>query len=211
MPLTAEHSGTKLYVPVESQKTQSDIPIHELNASLPTGNPNGINGKTYHHRSRAAAGVNADDDSMMQLDDSKYKVYIRNLDDELSSESEAEENGLIFLPDIERHLRKNRIPPAVLARSDPDLLNKQLVLYRVPSSISVPEEQDVVRRAIVEARARLRAKHQNGDGNDPTAPIPASNPEEAMVDDIVDDGLSSALAMPLSTPQQSDDDAMELD
>ena len=103
----------------------------------------------------------------MQLDDSKYKVYIYSLDDELSSsDPESEEDSkLIFLPDIEKHLAKYRLPAHVLAppsaRPDPaELLGKELVLYRVPSSISVPEEQDSVRKAILEARERARARRE---------------------------------------------------
>lgn len=33
-----------------------------------------------------------------------------------------------------------------------------MVLYNVPSSLSVPEEQDNVRKAIIESRARAREK-----------------------------------------------------
>ena len=34
----------------------------------------------------------------------------------------------------------------------------ELLLYSVPSSISVPEQEDVVRRAIVKSRERLQEK-----------------------------------------------------
>jgi hypothetical protein len=96
----------------------------------------------------------------MQVDDTKHKVYIYNLDDELSSESDSDDKDkVIFLPDIEKHLRSSRIPSQILANPQ-DLADKQLVLYSVPSSISVPEEQDSVRKAILEARARLREKQQ---------------------------------------------------
>ena len=99
----------------------------------------------------------------MQLDDSKYKVYIYNMEDELSSESEAEpdDGKLVFLPDIEKHLRTNRVLPSYMLNKGPDpadLAQMQLVLYNIPSSISVPEEQDSVRKAIIEARARMREK-----------------------------------------------------
>lgn len=99
----------------------------------------------------------------MQLDDSKYKVYIYNLEDELSSsdnESDADAGGkLVFLPDIEKHLRSNRLLPTPRVLDPrPDPAGMELVLYSVPSSISVPEEQDSVRKAILEARARARAK-----------------------------------------------------
>jgi hypothetical protein len=101
----------------------------------------------------------------MQLDDSKYKVYIYNLDDELSSsEGEHDEEGkLLFLPDIQKHLRANRIPPAVLANSEGELAGMQLVLYdKAPSSLTVPEEHDSVRKAVLEARARFREKQRTG-------------------------------------------------
>lgn len=104
----------------------------------------------------------------MQLDDTKHKVYIYNLDDELSSDNESDGEGkLVFLPDIEKHLRANRlplpIPKPILPNKDGELAGMQLVLYSDgPSSISVPEEQDSVRKAIIEARARLREKQAKG-------------------------------------------------
>lgn len=105
----------------------------------------------------------------MQLDDTKHKVYIYNLDDELaSSDNESDGEGkLVFLPDIEKHLRTNRlplpIPKPILPNKDGELAGMQLVLYSDgPSSISVPEEQDSVRKAIIEARARLREKQAKG-------------------------------------------------
>lgn len=102
----------------------------------------------------------------MHLDDTKHKVYIYNLDDELSdSESESAsplQGRLVFLPDIEKHLRANRIPVPrpILPNRDGQLAGMQMVLYQPdgPKSISVPEEQDSVRRAIVAARARVREK-----------------------------------------------------
>lgn len=92
----------------------------------------------------------------MQLDDTKDKVYIYNLDDELS-DIESEEERLIFLPDIEKRLTK--IPKSVLTSHEPSTTSSEIVLYNVPTSISVPEEQDNVRRAIIETRARARERH----------------------------------------------------
>ena len=100
------------------------------------------------------------EDDVMQLDESKHKVYIYNLDDELSSESEPEDGRLLFLPDIEKHLRKNRIPAQVLQGPEADPAGMALVLYGVPRSISVPEENDSVRKVILEARARAREKQE---------------------------------------------------
>jgi hypothetical protein len=113
--------------------------------------------------SKAPTVNKAQEDDIMHLDDSKHKVYIYDLDAELSdSESSSDEGKLVFLPDIEKHLRETRIPPRILANNEGELAgnNLQLVLYNVPSSLTVPEEQDSVRRAIVETRARARARQE---------------------------------------------------
>lgn len=102
----------------------------------------------------------------MQLDDSKHKVYIYNLDDELSSDSDNDEGKLIFLPDIQKHLQENRIPKHILANDEGELAGMQLVLYSDPKSISVPESQDGVRRAIIEARQRARDRQKKPDPNE---------------------------------------------
>lgn len=98
----------------------------------------------------------------MQLDDSKHKVYIYNLDDELSDSDASDDGRLIFLPDISKHLRETRIPPHIIANKDGELagMNNQLILYdtAVPRNHNVPEEQDLVRKAFLEARAKARAK-----------------------------------------------------
>jgi hypothetical protein len=95
-------------------------------------------------------------DDCMQVEDTPHRVYIHDLSAELS-DIESDEENPIFLPDIEKHISK--IPMHILA--GPELKptkDNQLVLYNVPSSLTVPEEQDRVRRAIVEARARIREK-----------------------------------------------------
>ena len=98
----------------------------------------------------------------MQLDDTKHKVYIYDLDAELSDSESSDDGRLVFLPDIQKHLQATRIPPSILANSDGELagMNNQMVLYNIPSSLTVPEEQDSVRKAIIETRARVRAKQE---------------------------------------------------
>jgi hypothetical protein len=93
-----------------------------------------------------------DDGDTMRLDDTKHKVYIYDLDAELS-DSESDDGRLVFLPDIEKHLLETRIPPSILANSEGELAgqNQQLILYNIPSSLTV-------RKAIIETRARARAK-----------------------------------------------------
>ncbi|KAI8957986.1 hypothetical protein F5Y11DRAFT_360380 [Daldinia sp. FL1419] len=131
--LNLEQNGQKLYVPVESPKLRP-TECTEL-TQIP-------------------------ENDTMQLDDSKHKVYIYNLDDELSDTESEPDGRLVFIPDIEKHLMQNRIPPSVLANKDGEIAGMQLVLYREPTSLTVPEEQDSVRRAIIEARQRARDKQK---------------------------------------------------
>lgn len=126
--LNLEHNG-KLYLPVQQP---------------PPAGPPHTNG-TYESES-------------MQLDDTKDKVYIHNLEEELA-DMESEEEKLVFLPDIEKKLgMMGRIPKSVLLGEGHPSIGNQMVLYSVPSSLSVPEEQDNVRKAIIESRARAREK-----------------------------------------------------
>ena len=91
----------------------------------------------------------------MRLDDSRDRVYIHNLDDEVS-DVESEEEKLLFLPDIEKRLTK--IPQSVLISQSQPHTSSEVILYHVPESLSVPREQDSVRKAIIETRARAREK-----------------------------------------------------
>ncbi|KAF5241699.1 hypothetical protein FANTH_9024 [Fusarium anthophilum] len=141
--LNLERSGNKLYVPVE-QPTTTSISSSSSSAAAPVPTPSNV-------------ASNPIPDETMQLDDSKHKVYIYNMDDELSSDSESDDPGkLVFLPDIEKHLRANRIPPSVLANSEGELAGMQVVLYSDPKSLTVPEDKDSVRKAIIESRNRTR-------------------------------------------------------
>lgn len=96
----------------------------------------------------------------MEVDnDNSNVVYIHDIDEELGSDDdEDDKKGLIFVPDIEKRL--TRIPYALAkgGSSEPSGVSTALVLYSVPSSLTVSREQDNVRRAIIEARARIRQK-----------------------------------------------------
>jgi hypothetical protein len=112
----------------------------------------------------------------MQLDDTKHKVYIYSLEDELA-ESDPQDDRLIFLPDIEK--RMTRIPQSILKGSRQTTVapptNTEVVLYNVPSSLSVPKEHDNVRKVIIEARARARERQAQEMQNDATTPSPPVN------------------------------------
>jgi len=96
-------------------------------------------------------------------------IFIKNLDEEVASydsKDDPDSQKLIFLPDIEKQL--TRVPYLLAensARGDGSgwesrggKTSTDLVLYSVPSSLSVSEERDSVRRVIIEARSRLRKR-----------------------------------------------------
>lgn len=96
-------------------------------------------------------------DDYMEVEDSPHKVYIYDLDKELA-DIESDDETPIFLPDVEKHLSK--IPKHLLQSGNelkPTSQN-QLVLYSVPSSLTLPEQQDKVKKAIMEARKRVHQR-----------------------------------------------------
>ncbi|KAH8151236.1 uncharacterized protein LAJ45_04438 [Morchella importuna] len=107
-----------------------------------------------------------DDDSMEVDNDNSNVVFVHNLDDELSSDEDEDTKGIVFLPDIEKKL--TRVPYDIARGSSGgggEMRQPQkagtstaLVLYTVPTSLTVSAEQDDVKRAIVEARERIRKK-----------------------------------------------------
>lgn len=125
----------------------------------------------------------------MQLEDTKDKVYIYDLDEELA-ELESDEETPIFLPDIEKHLTK--IPKHVLVSNGKELertAENQLVLYGVPASLSVPEDKDSVRKAIIEARHRAEQKstslHESNGSTDVLLQHPGNNYLAGGADDVM--------------------------
>lgn len=95
----------------------------------------------------------------MQIDDTRDKVFIHNLEEEIK-EAERDEGKLLFLPDIEKKIGK--IPNSVLTDDvHPSVHEKQMVLYSVPESLSIPKDKDSVRKAIIESRERARQASEN--------------------------------------------------
>jgi len=92
---------------------------------------------------------------VMQIEETKDRIFIHDLEQE-AAEIESDEEHPIFLPDIEKLL--SRVPKSVLVGDD-DIKsreNLQMVLYKVPTSLTVPEATDSVRKVIMEARQRAR-------------------------------------------------------
>lgn len=223
-----EQNGPKLYVPVEQAQIQ-----------FPQQTPGQLGLDAPPSAGTSVAAIT--EEQPMQLDDTSHKVYIYNLDDELSSENESEPEGegrLVFLTDIEKHLRANRIPLVprpVLPNEDGELAGMQLVLYSDgPSSLTVPEEQDSVRKAILEARARLRQKQAEERGTPSQSvaasksnadlsrtgkvsfatPVRVARPEGAYADmqlDGQDISSQTTAGASAAASQQYDPDAMDID
>ena len=97
----------------------------------------------------------------MQLDDSRDRIFIHNLDDEIE-DTESDEGRIVFLPDIEK--RFTNIPKSLLGSHNPSQSRNELVLYTVPESLSIPREQDNVRKAIIESRQRALEKQNSSTG-----------------------------------------------
>ncbi|CAI6331499.1 unnamed protein product [Periconia digitata] len=170
----------------------------------------------------AAGTPRAAEDEFMQIDPTPHKLYIHDLNAELSDDLSSDDETPIFLSDIERHLSKiprhvllagtatsdlHRDPHPAVPEPTPD---NQVVLYNVPSSLSVPQERDSVRMAIVEARARVRERQAGGAGAGAGAEIsPAPAPAMASTNDAANaEMIPNAIA---DADADADADAMDID
>lgn len=136
----------------------------------------------------------------MQVDDTKDRVYIHDLAAEIAG-LESDEETPLFLPDIEKKL--SRIPQSVLTGRSPAPTSNQMVLYNVPSSLSVPEERDSVRRAILDSRARARDKQ----AQEQKALQEYSLSKDHLENTIRNDVCKNSLAR---REEVEDDDAMDI-
>ncbi|KAJ9500546.1 hypothetical protein LTR99_000588 [Exophiala xenobiotica] len=106
------------------------------------------------------------DSEFMTVDETPHRVIITNLAHEIAQieADEAAASHTVFLPDIDKKV--SAIPQRFLQNHPPQNpspplslnTNTALVLYRDPTSITVPEEEDAVRKAIIAARTRAREK-----------------------------------------------------
>lgn len=143
----------------------------------------------------------ATDDDFMPVDDTANRVWINDLDAEIAEIEAAEaqehndlkfsETGKEYAKIPEHLLRRN---PAEL--SDSAAANMQVILYRDPISISVPEEEDAVRKTITEARQRMRERQAEERERKQESTVPA-HPSQGI---------------PIShSDNDIDEDSMELD
>ncbi|KAL2444216.1 hypothetical protein ABEF95_015935 [Exophiala dermatitidis] len=142
------------------------------------------------------------DSDFMTVDDTPHRVIISDLDAEIAQieAAEAEARSAVFLPDIDKKV--SSIPSRVLNNniklSPPPPPTNALVLYREPTSISIPEEMDVVRKAIVAARARARQK-QAEEFNAAQQQEPSSGSTTDNNDIDLDDEIVEEIPAPVHT------------
>jgi hypothetical protein len=135
-PRTSANRNSNYYIPVTPAPTNgAHIPSHDGLAT--TGQVDG---------------------DSMNVDDTRHRVYVQNLDAELAEiEANEPDERLIFLPDIEKHF--SRLPEHIFSNpQDATRQQQELVLYSIPKSLTLDESQDSVRKAILEARQRARDK-----------------------------------------------------
>ncbi|KAF9735885.1 hypothetical protein PMIN03_009747 [Paraphaeosphaeria minitans] len=201
-------NGTRLYLPVASS---SDAALTPDQSARPSAKPNPgpvpvpvpVPAAPKTEKKRQPPRRPPPPEDCMQVEDTPHRVYIADLDAELS-DIESDEDNPIFLSDIEKHLAK--IPKHVLTGPEPTPTpthDNQLILYRMPSSLTVPEAHDSVRKVIVEARRRIRERQASGTGSGSVepAPAPAAAPAAAAA-------AATATEIP---PPPFDSDAMDID
>lgn len=108
------------------------------------------------------------EDYSMPVDDTADRVYIGDLEAEIAAieaeeaQQRAEREQQLMLSQAGQDMLQI---PAHLLRpqryQDSPASNMQMVLYRDPTSISVPEEEDAVRKTIIAARARARERQKD--------------------------------------------------
>lgn len=151
----------------------------------------------------------------MAIDDTKHRVYISNLSQEIAEieAAEAAARKPIFIPDVEKRLLEQRIPLSVYANKDGELggMNRDqaLVLYDLPRSLTVDEGKDSVRKAILEARRRAQEKAGLATPKsipDTQSAIPAAGTTNDLE---LDDGVEPE---PMALEDEDEDgDVMEID
>jgi hypothetical protein len=186
-----DNNGTRLYIPVPGS-TDATLPrpadaiaqAHPLASTMPL-------------KKRERTPRPPRDSDGMEVEDTPHRVFIHDLAAELS-DIESDEENPIFLSDIEKHLSK--IPKHVLMGPEPKSNeHNQMVLYNVPTSLTVPEAQDNVRKAIVEARQRIRNKQAN----------PLTEPERISSSTSSPVNMNTMAHIPPAAV--AEDDAMDID
>lgn len=139
------------------------------------------------------------DDDLMPVDDTADRIWVHDLDAEIAEIEAEEERQKAGIQLSEAGKEYSKIPDHLLkqkVKAEDPAANMQMILYRDPISISVPEENDAVRKTIIEARRRMREKQAeerhrerlplpaNSTAAPSTEPSGTNQPDDAMDMDI---------------------------
>ena len=178
----------------DSSKRPSQIGLASVGVPFRDESPSTISPLHSQHPSRNHsydAASHGTTDDCMTVDDTAYRVWVRDLDAEIAEieAAEAEEqNADLHITDAGKEYSRSKVPEHLLRQnpSDPTgsvATDMQMILYRDPISISVPEEDDAVRKTIIEARQRMRDKQaKEREHQPPTIVERGSVPEIAAFD-----------------------------
>ncbi|OOQ86393.1 hypothetical protein PEBR_21504 [Penicillium brasilianum] len=180
------HNGFNLNPSTTSTSTSTSTPLTVSALSASTASQVPI--------SNSSPPCVTQSDAMM-LDDTKHTTYIHDLDRELA-DIDTPDGGLIFLPLAAKLIS---VPESVLSTPSQ---GKELVLYTDPSSLTLPEEQDSVRKAIIESRARARARAQAASSHQ-SLPCFDHGPVSSSTQGFADTDTSLSYS--------TDDDPMDID
>lgn len=189
----------------------TDTPIHHEPVEIADHQPQHAQHTALHHpqplkyRNQLLPSANTCDtpppqrlpsnhDDYMPVEDNRHRIFISDLDaaiaeieaEELAAQEKEQERAFFLPDDVDKEL--SSIPDQVLrsaidnATPNP-AASQALVLYKDPLSISIPEETDAVRRAVHEARQRIRERsngHVDGDEGQTSLPVSKEPPPLSM-------------------------------
>lgn len=167
------------------------IAYRDLNRQQPSpSHQDGVPGRDMAYRPDA---LDEHDSGMMSVDDTTDRVWIHDLDAEIAEIEAEEARAQSGIQLTEAGKESSKIPQYLLnlnTTPDEGQSNMQMILYRDPISISVPEEHDAVRKTIVEARRRMREKQ--AEERQKESPLPS-------------------ILGPINSSRDDEDDRMDID
>ena len=155
----------------DNAKRPSPVDISPVGVSYrdvqPSNLPSVHHRESFSHNAPYSNHAGSNEDDFMPVDDTADRIWVHDLDAEIAEieAEEARERERIQLSGAGSQYAK--IPDHLLKQNNKSNFpapSMQMVLYRDPISISVPEEADAVRKTIMEARRRVRERQLEGQG-----------------------------------------------
>jgi hypothetical protein len=183
---------------VTSDHNLTDAPIHHESLQSAIHHPqplkyrNGLVPESQTCDTPPPQHLPPDHSDFMPVEDNRHRIFISDLDaaiaeieaEERAAREKEQERSFFLTDDVDKEV--SGIPEQVLRNSGTDSAtlkspapSQALVLYRDPLSLTVPEEVDAVRRAVHEARQRIRERHVE-DGSATGLAVLATQPVSEM-------------------------------